>query len=252
MSTSPDPFLPAASLEGVPSAFAATRDGIDALLRDRGLRRSTPEDTARSLLLGAVATARLEGSDLPAVDDDDPAVELLAAGGGDAVARAAVRLGTELLGLVPVWSRSPLQAFARLHALAAAGSVPDDALGRPADAAGAARLGELARVVAQPTEAPGLVVAALVHAEIATSGAFAAHGGMVARAAERLVLVVKGVDPASVVVPEAGHAAEPAGYGAALTAYARGDATGIQQWLQYASQAQARAAEASPLAVGRR
>ncbi|RYY48155.1 MAG: oxidoreductase [Actinomycetales bacterium] len=252
MSTSPDPFLPAASLEGVPSAFAATRDGIDALLRDRGLRRSTPEDTARSLLLGAVATARLEGSDLPAVDDDDPAVELLAAGGGDAVARAAVRLGTELLGLVPVWSRSPLQAFARLHALAAAGSVPDDALGRPADAAGAARLGELARVVALPTQAPGLVVAALVHAEIATSGAFAAHGGMVARAAERLVLVVKGVDPASVVVPEAGHAAEPAGYGAALTAYARGDATGIQQWLQYASQAQARAAEASPLAVGRR
>ncbi|MCR4514737.1 hypothetical protein NUV38_15465, partial [Aeromicrobium sp. 50.2.37] len=118
MSASPDPFLPAASLEGVPSAFAATRDGIDALLRDRGLRRSTPEDTARSLLLGAVATARLEGSDLPAVDGDhDPAVELLAAGGGDAVARAAVRLGTELLGLVPVWSRSPLQAFAHLHAL---------------------------------------------------------------------------------------------------------------------------------------
>lgn len=253
MSAPVDPFLPAASLEGVPSAFAATRDGIDALLRDRGLRRSTPEDTARSLLLGAVATARLEGSDLPAVTDgDDPAVELLAAGGGDAIARAAVRLGVELLGLVPVWSRSPLQAFARLHALAAAGSVPDDALGRPADAAGAARLGELARVVALPTEAPGLVVAALVHAEVATSGAFAAHGGMVARAAERLVLVVKGVDPASVVVPEAGHAAEPAGYGAALTAYARGDATGIQQWLQYASQAQARAAEASPLAVARR
>ena len=61
MSEPVDPFLPAASLEGVPSAFAATRDGIDALLRDRGLRRTTPEDTARSLLLGAVATARLEG-----------------------------------------------------------------------------------------------------------------------------------------------------------------------------------------------
>ena len=103
-----------------------------------------------------------------------------------------------------------------------------------------------------PTQAPGLVVAALVHAEVATSGAFAAHGGMVARAAERLVLVVKGVDPASVLVPEAGHAAEPVGYAGALTAYARGDAAGIQQWLQYASQAQARAAEAAPLAPGRR
>ena len=71
MSEPVDPFLPAASLEGVPSAFAATRDGIDALLRDRGLRRTTPEDTARSLLLGAVATARLEGSELPPVTDDE-------------------------------------------------------------------------------------------------------------------------------------------------------------------------------------
>lgn len=254
MSEPVDPFLPAASLEGVPSAFAATRDGIDALLRDRGLRRTTPEDTARSLLLGAVASARLEGSDLPPApqDGDDPAVELLAGGGGDAVARAAVRLNVELLGLVPVWGRSPVQALARMHALAASGSVPDDELGRPSDAAGAARLAELAGLVARPTEAPGLVVASLVHAEVATSGAFAAHGGMVARAAERLVLVAKGVDPASVVVPEAGHAAEPAGYGAALTAYARGDATGIQQWLQYASQALARAAEVSPVARARR
>ncbi len=255
MSEPVDPFIAAASLEGIPSTFAATRDGLDALLRDRGLRRTTPEDTARSLLLGAVATARLEGSDLPSAPEDvaadDPAVTLLSSGGGDAVARAAVRLNVELLGLAPVWARSPLQALARIHALAASGSVPDAELGRPAGAEGAARLSELARLVALPTQAPGLVVAALVHAEVATSGAFAAHGGMVGRAAERLVLVVKGVDPASVVVPEAGHAAEPAGYAAALTAYARGDAGGIQQWLQYASQAQTRAAERSPVASAR-
>ena len=50
------------SLEGVPSAFAATRDGIDALLRDRGLRRTSPEQTATSLLRGAHASAVLEGS----------------------------------------------------------------------------------------------------------------------------------------------------------------------------------------------
>src|SRR5690606_20756546 len=47
-----DPFIAAASLEGVPSAFRAARDGMDAILRDRGLRRSTPDDTARSLLIG--------------------------------------------------------------------------------------------------------------------------------------------------------------------------------------------------------
>ncbi len=38
-----DPLAPLLRLEGVPSAFAATRDGIDALLRDRGLRRTSSD-----------------------------------------------------------------------------------------------------------------------------------------------------------------------------------------------------------------
>ena len=71
---------------------------------------------------------------------------------------------------------------------------------------------------------------------------------LVARAAERLVLVERGVDPPSVTVPEAGHAAVPDGYRSALAAYATGTDAGIAQWLRYASQAFARGAEASPLA----
>src|SRR6478735_7485051 len=109
--------------EGVLSALAAARDAVDARLRDRGLRRTTPEVTAESLLRGAAASAELEGS--------ASNLEDLRAGGGDAVAIAAARVNGELLALVPVVSRSPLQAMARLHALAAAGSVSDDALGRP-------------------------------------------------------------------------------------------------------------------------
>jgi hypothetical protein len=235
-----DPFISAALLEGIPSTYAGTRDGIDAILRDRGLRRSTPEDTARSLLLGAAATASLEGSAFDA--------ETLAGGGGDAVARGAVRLSTELLGLLPTWNRAPVQALARIHALAAAGSVDDADLGRPVNPGGVARLTELAWMLGQPTEAPGLVVAALVNAEITAAGAFASHNGVIGRAAERLVLLAKGVDPASVLVPEAGHAAEPAGYRSALAAYSGGTPTGVHQWLMYASQAFTRAAEASPLA----
>ena len=235
-----DPFISAALLEGIPSAYAGTRDGIDSILRDRGLRRSTPEDTARSLLLGAAATASLEGSEFDA--------ETLASGGGDALARGAVRLSTELLGLLPTWNRSPVQALARIHALAAAGSVDDADLGRPVNPDGVSRLTELAWMLGQPTEAPGLVVAALVNAEITAAGAFASHNGVIGRAAERLVLLAKGVDPASVLVPEAGHAAEPAGYRSALSAYSGGTPTGVHQWLMYASQAFTRAAEASPLA----
>ncbi|WP_456697817.1 oxidoreductase [Aeromicrobium sp. P5_D10] len=235
-----DPFISAAQLEGIPSTYAGTRDGIDGILRDRGLRRSTPDDTARALLLGAAATASLEGSTFT--------VDELAAGGGDPLARGAVRLSTELLGLLPVWNRAPVQALARIHALAAAGSVDDIDLGRPVNAEGVARLTELAWMLGQPTQAPGLVVAALVNAEITSAGAFATHNAIVGRAAERLVLVSKGVDPASVLVPEAGHAAEPEGYASALAAYGSGKPTGVHQWLMYASQAFTRAAEASPLA----
>ncbi|MFS0886802.1 oxidoreductase [Aeromicrobium sp. 179-A 4D2 NHS] len=234
-----DPFIAAASLEGVPSAFRAARDGIDAVLRDRGLRRSTPDDTARSLLIGAWATATLEGSEC---DLDE-----LGAGGGDATARAAVRLSTELLGLLPTWQRSPVQALARIHALAAAGSVPDVDLGRPVNPEGTARLTQLATMLAGRTEAPALVVAALVHAEIAAAGAFVSHNAVVARAAERLVLVGRGVDPASVTVPEAGHVAAAPDYFEALAAYGTQE-TGVHRWLLYAAEAYTRGAEASPLA----
>lgn len=237
---SSDPFIAAAELEGVPSAYAATRDGFDSILRDRGLRKSTPEDTAESLLRGAVATAAIEGSEYDA--------EQLRSGEGDPTARAAVLLSTELLGLVPVWNRTPLQAIARIHALAAAGSLPDADLGRPANPDGVERLALLSQLVGEPTKAPGLVVAALVHAEIASAGVFVSHNGVVARAVERLVLVAKGVDPASLTVPEAGHAVEADGYAHALAAYGRGDASGLHQWLMYASQAFARGAEASPMA----
>ena len=57
-----DAWEPLVALEGVGSAYAAARDGIDALLRDRGLRRSGPDATVEALLRGAHASAELEGS----------------------------------------------------------------------------------------------------------------------------------------------------------------------------------------------
>ncbi len=234
-----DPFVAAASIEGVASALAGSRNGIDAVLRDRGLRRSSPEQTARSLLLGAAASATLEGDP---VEPDD-----LASGGGGATARAALRLSSELLGLVPTWERAPLQAIARLHAIAAAGSVPDADLGRPTNAEGTARLAELGRLLTAPTDAPALAVAALVHAEILVAHAFRSHDGVVARAAERLVLVSRGVDPVSVIVPEVGHAAVPDAYLQAASAYATGTPAGLQAWMLHAAEAFTRGAEASPL-----
>ena len=107
---SADPLAWLTSLEGVPSAYASARDGIDVMLRDRGLRRTSPETTAESLLRGAHASAVLEGSASTTADVRE--------GGGDEIARAAVRISAELLALTPVLTRSPLQALARIHALA--------------------------------------------------------------------------------------------------------------------------------------
>ena len=239
MSHSDDPLARLASLEGVPSAYAAARDGIDAVLRDRGLRRTSPEMTAESLLRGAHASAVLEGSasSLASVRD----------GAGDAIAVAAVRVSTSLLGLAPTLPRSPLQVLARLHTLAAAGAVGDGELGRPRDAAAAERLQGVARLLSATSSAPALLLASVVHAELATAAPFPSHNGTVARAAERLVLVARGVDEKSLTVPEAAHLALRAAYESNLGAYRDGGANGVHAWLLYAAEAYAAGAEASPL-----
>jgi hypothetical protein len=230
------------SFEGVPSAFAAVRDGIDAMLRDRGLRRTSPETTAESLLRGAHASAVLEGSGSTLADVRD--------GRGDQVAQASVRVSTELLGLAQVLGRSPGQALARLHALAGAGSLPREELGRPRDAAAAERLQGVATLLTRPTAAPALVLAAVVHADLAAAAPFASHNGIVARAAERLVLVARGVDEKSLVVPEEGHLANRAAYESNLRGYRDGGRVGVHAWLLYAAEAYAAGAEASPLRDG--
>jgi len=234
-----DPLAWLVSLEGVPSAYAAVRDGIDVMLRDRGLRRTAPEHTAESLLRGAHASAVLEGSGSSLAEVRE--------GAGDQVANDALRVSTELLSLAPLMGRTPLQALARLHALAAAGSVDDDRRGRPRDTESAARLRDVATVLTSASEAPALLVAAVVHAELLTAAPFPSHNGIVARATERLLLVSRGVDEKSLVVPEAGHLALRAAYESNLRGYAEGGAAGVHSWVLYAAEAFAAGAEASPL-----
>ncbi|HEV2929615.1 MAG TPA: oxidoreductase, partial [Propionibacteriaceae bacterium] len=143
---------------------------------------------------------------------------------------------------------APGQALARAHALVARGVVPDDQLGRVADdPVIARRMSELGELLVRPTVAPAVVLAAVVHAEIATSGAFGAASGLVARGAEHLVLVASGLDPYGVIVVEAGHAADPAGYRAGLAGYAHGGVRGVSGWIISCATAVGRGAELSPI-----
>lgn len=237
-----DPLAWLTSLEGVGSAYAATRDGIDAMLRDRGLRRTPPGTTAESLLRGAHASAVLEGSTSSMGD--------LVEGRGDSIAADAVRLSAVLLSQAPLVKTAPLQALARLHTVAATGSLPDEQLGRPRDEASADRLRGLSELLLSQTAAPALVVAAVAHADLATAAPFPSHNGIVARALERLVLVSRGVDEKSLVVPEAGHLRLRAEYESNLRGYRDGGERGVHAWLLYAAEAYAAGAEASPLVTG--
>jgi hypothetical protein len=221
-------------VEGLPSAFASARDSIDALLRDRGLRRTGPDTTALALARGAEASARIEPVD--------------GTTGAD-LARAALRLNGELLALTPVVGRSPAQALARMHALTGLGEA--DTLGRPRGGEGsgsvAADLQTFGRELLR-ADGPGLVVGALAHAELAALAPFATANGLVARAMERLLLVARGVDPASCLVPEAGYLTLRDDYRAAVDAYASGGDAGTGRWLSFAAQAALAATSASPVA----
>ena len=116
-----DPLAWLVDLEGVPLGVRRTRDGIDVMLRDRGLRRTSPEMTAESLLRGAHATAVLEGSASTLERGPD--------GRDDEIATDAVRLSASMLALAPLLKTAPLQAIARLHAVVGSGALGAEAAG---------------------------------------------------------------------------------------------------------------------------
>ena len=219
-----DPFAALLALEGVPSAYAAARDGIDVLLRDRGLRRTTPEDTIEAMLRGAHASAALDGS--------TASLEDLRRATGDETALASLRISTELLALVPQLTRSPLQVFARLHTLAARGTVPDDELGRPRlDPQVSPRLDLLCRLVTGGSRVPAPILAAVAHGELLAVAPFGSADGVVARAVSRLVTIASGLDPHGLGVPEVYWMRRSADYRAAAAGFAAGTEQGLTDWL---------------------
>ena len=183
------------------------------LLRDRGLRKVGSDVTAEALLRGAHASAALAGS--PATLDE------VRRGDADGLATGRSITG-ELMRLAPRIDTAPVQVWTRLHQLAAADLGPEDrrAICGPvgsrcrttSGAAAGARcrrdVGAAERAGTEsdpPTTAPGLVVAAIVHAELAILRPFPTANGLVARAAERCLLVARGIDLVAVTVPEVGH-----------------------------------------------
>jgi len=237
--TSPaDPLAHVAALPGVDAAVERARAAVDDLRGHRVLRRYGERVSSESALRGARASAALEGVDLPL----DAVRRTVSAGGrlpedGEPVVQGALRVATELGPLQATWSRAPLQVLARLHTLAASGLDDEAVLGRPRPSA-ATRLAAVGDLLTSPTSAPALVVAAVVHGEVAMIGAFSAGSGVVARAAARLTYVERGLDPDAVSVPEVGHVElGRVDYLDALRAYAEGGPDGIAAWVVHCAEA---------------
>lgn len=245
-----DPLAVIAGLPGVPEAVQEARTAVDRLYRHRVLRRRGPEVSAESALRGARASAALEGVDL----------ELESVRRGEAtdpVIQGALRISAEHGRLGGTWRSAPRQVLARLHTLAAAGSVPAERLGRPRSGPaeddplglGAAlgpedtsvRMAALAELVlaagAGKSTAPALVLAAIVHAELVVLRPFGSLDGVVARGAERLTLVEYGLDPKSLVAVEVGHRELGDGYAQALRDYLTGTSRGVAAWVRHCAEA---------------
>jgi hypothetical protein len=239
-----NPLAPLLELADVSAALDRARQAADAAMRHRALRRSGGQVAAEVGLRSAVASAALEGHGYE--------LEQVRAGlVTDATLQGALRASAALDGLTSTWLRSPRQALARLHVLAARGVVDEAELGRPvADPAVSARLDALAELVVSQggdqSGAPALLQAAVVHGELLALQAFAGPNGVVARAAGRLTLIAAGLDPRGLLAVEVGHQTREPEYVGSAGAFATGTPDGLRSWFRhYAAAVEVAASELS-------
>jgi hypothetical protein len=173
-----------------------------------------------------------------------------------AVLQGAVQATAETEHIMPMVGTAPAQALARLHAAAAGHLLPQSQVGRPRqggegslefldlgpapdEAEVRARLSGVVELLLLK-DAPAVVVAALVHAEIATVRPFVRGNGLVARAMERAILQASGLDPTGVAVVELGHRTAGSGgaaYLGALAAYGTGSPRALALWITHCAEA---------------
>ncbi|MEU7578715.1 oxidoreductase [Streptomyces sp. NPDC041068] len=251
MSTTADPLAALGALPGVADSVDSVRKAVDRVYGHRMMRRRSNEITSEAALRGARGSAALSGAEW-ALEE----VRRRSDFSGDDEARtvgAALRLTAEAGQLLSIWRQSPLRVLARLHLVAAADST--EGAGRPRLAGEpvdeplvelplpdaeevAGRLEGLSRLIIAGSSAPALVMAAVVHGELTSLRPFGSHNGLVARAAERIVLVGSGLDPKSICPAEAGYGElGRAAYVAALDGYASGTPEGMAAWIAHCGKA---------------
>ncbi|WP_121015416.1 oxidoreductase [Streptomyces sp. 3211.6] len=253
MSSASDPLAALGALPGVAESVESVRKAVDRVYGHRVMRRRGGEITSEAALRGARGSAALSAADWALEEvrrrtDFGADPEALTVG-------AALRLTAEAGQLLSIWRQSPMRVLARLHLVASGSAVAGDVVGRPRLAGEpvdeplvdlqlpdaeevAGRLDGLARVVIAGGSAPALVTAAVVHGELLALRPFASYNGLVARAAERIVLINSGLDPKAICPAEVGHAEQGTeAYLEAFKGYASGTAEGMAAWIAHCGRA---------------
>jgi hypothetical protein len=229
-----DPLAPLAELPGVAEACDEARAALGRAHRHRFNLRGWPQTAAEAAVRAARASSVLDGGSLTITGDEARASE--ATGDVlDPVLAGALRVAEALEGgataLVGVWQRAPMQAIARLHALAAADLTDDDRLGRPRPDADVGRRLELLGDVIAGARVPAPVLAAVAHGELLTLAPFGVADGVVARAVSRLITITSGLDPHGLGVPEVYWMRQSGDYRAAARGFESGTPDGLKVWI---------------------
>ncbi|MER6517222.1 MULTISPECIES: oxidoreductase [unclassified Streptomyces] len=264
MSSAADPLAPLAGLPGVSDSVDSVRKAVDRVYGHRVMRRRSGEIASEAALRGARGSAALSGADW-ALEEVRRRTDF----GSESQARAvgaALRLTAEAGQLLSIWRQSPMRVLARLHLVAsgstaaapdasAPSAVEGDTVGRPRLAGEpvdeplidlplpsaeevAGRLDGLSRLIIAGGSSPALITASVVHGELLALRPFGTYNGLVARAAERIVLINSGLDPKAICPAEVGHAEQGAqAYVAAFEGYLSGTAEGMGAWIAHCGRA---------------
>lgn len=226
-----DPLAPLLHLAEVADALEQARAAVDRALWHRALRNSGAAVATEVSLQCAVSSAALEGADYDVESVRNGVVT-------DPTVQGALRVATALPSLIDTWPTAPRQVLAKLHLLAARDLAAPDELGRPQlDAAGNTRLEALCALVTGKSTLPAALVAAVVHGELLALRPFPTAGGIVARAAARLTLASRGLDPRLLIAVDCGHAKRAPEYAGGSHAFATGTPDGLRSWLKHYGQA---------------
>lgn len=241
------------------------RKRVDELLWNRALASKAQDLAKLTSVRCAQGSAAIEGID----------ISVTAWSSGDAfddspIGHAAAgiwRVEKDLRTLLPIWATAPIQALARMHSLLARDHIPEDQLGRPRSEneaddplrlkslpdAGSVklRLSAMAGFASAEPEVPAVVEAAVVHGELMALRPFTWGSGPVARAAFRLVLAHRGLDPDLLVMTDAAiNSHGRNAYVAALRDYLSATPEGVAKWIKYCCEATAVGARMSNEELG--